>query len=115
MAIGGYVGALFGGPLGAVLGVVLGDKVERAAFKRPASRRKARRVRSPLSDAYAVLGAREGDSTDELKRRYRELAKRNHPDALRAQGLSEERIAKATERMSRINAAWAAIREARGL
>ena len=71
--------------------------------------------RNPLKDAYAVLGASENDSTDELKRKYRDLAKKNHPDALRAQGLPEEMVGKATERMSRINEAWAAIKEARGL
>ena len=69
----------------------------------------------PLADAYAVLGASANDSADELKRKYRELAKKNHPDALRAQGLPEEMVGKATERMSRINAAWATIREARGI
>ena len=71
--------------------------------------------RDPLADAYAVLGASAGDSADELKRKYRDLAKRNHPDALRAQGLPEEMVGKATERMSRINEAWAKIRAARGI
>ena len=71
--------------------------------------------RDPLADAYAVLGASAGDSADELKRKYRELAKKSHPDALRAQGLPEEMVGKATERMSRINEAWAKIKEARGL
>ena len=71
--------------------------------------------RDPLRDAYAVLGASANDSTDELKRKYRELAKKNHPDALRAQGLPEEMVGKATERMSRINEAWAVIKEARGI
>ena len=71
--------------------------------------------RDPLKDAYAVLGASADDSTDELKRKYRELAKKNHPDALRAQGLPEEMVGKATERMSRINEAWATIKEARGI
>ena len=71
--------------------------------------------RDPLKDAYAVLGAGENDSTDQLKRKYRELAKKNHPDALRAQGLPEEMVGKATERMSRINEAWTVIKEARGL
>ena len=71
--------------------------------------------RDPLKDAYAVLGASADDSADELKRKYRELAKKNHPDALRAQGLPEEMVGKATERMSRINEAWAVIKEARGL
>ena len=71
--------------------------------------------RDPLAEAYAVLGASANDSTDELKRKYRELAKKSHPDALRAQGLPEEMIGKATERMSRINEAWAAVKEARGI
>ena len=71
--------------------------------------------RDPLSEAYAVLGASEGDSNEELKRKYRELAKKNHPDALRAQGLPEAMVGKATERMSRINDAWATIKASRGL
>lgn len=82
---------------------------------RGGSRGAASAPRDALADAYAVLGASAGDSADELKRKYRELAKRNHPDALRAQGLPEEMIGKATERMSRINDAWATIRTARGL
>ena len=68
-----------------------------------------------LSSAYAVLGASADDSDDELRRKYRELAKKNHPDALRAQGLPEAMVGKATERMSRINEAWTAVKEARHL
>ena len=73
------------------------------------------RAQDPLADAYAILGVSASDGVDELQRKYRELAKRNHPDALRAQGLPEEMVGKATERMSRINAAWATIKEARGI
>jgi len=69
----------------------------------------------PLAEAYALLGASAGDTNDELKRKYRELAKRNHPDTLRAQGLPEAMVGKATERMSRINSAWKEIRAARGI
>ena len=68
-----------------------------------------------LSEAYATLGASPSDDADELRRKYRDLAKRNHPDALRAQGLPEEMVGRATERMSRINEAWAEIRAARGI
>jgi len=74
-----------------------------------------RAPRDLLAEAYAVLGAKRDDSDDELKRKYRELAKRNHPDALRAQGLPEAMVGKATARMSRINDAWAAIRKERGI
>ena len=72
-------------------------------------------VRDSLADAYAVLGASADDDAETLKRKYRELAKKNHPDALRAQGLPEEMIGKATERMSRINEAWTKIKESRGI
>ncbi|MBQ3289175.1 MAG: co-chaperone DjlA [Kiritimatiellae bacterium] len=72
-------------------------------------------ARDPLADAYSVLGAKATDDAEALRRRYRDLAKKNHPDALRAQGLPEEMVGKATERMSRINAAWATIKEARGI
>ena len=83
----------------------------------------ARRLRSGgeepqvdrLAEAYATLGASPSDNVDELRRKYRDLAKRNHPDSLRAQGLPEEMIGRATERMSRINEAWAEIRSARGI
>ena len=78
-------------------------------------RRRAAPVRDELQEAYAVLGASASDSPDELKKKYRELAKKNHPDALRAQGLPDELVGKATERMGRINAAWATIRSARSL
>lgn len=69
--------------------------------------------RDELAEAYTTLGARATDTADDLKRKYRELAKRNHPDALRAQGLPDEMVDRATARMSRINDAWAKIRSAR--
>ena len=50
-----------------------------------------------------------------MKRAYRELAKKNHPDLLRAQGLPEELVGKATEKMGRINEAWSVIKERRGI
>ena len=71
-------------------------------------------TRDELREAYAILGAKPSDTDEEVRGKYRALAKRNHPDALRAQGLPDELVGKATERMGRINAAWAAVRAARG-
>ena len=64
-------------------------------------------------DPYAVLGVDRSMSLEEIRRAYRLAAKKCHPDALRAQGLPEEMIGRATEKMSRINAAWEEIRRSR--
>ena len=119
IAIGGCVGSLLGGQLGAVLGAMLGHRFEQrmAGGRRRASgpRRQAaaEHRQDAVAAAYATLGASPADADDELKRKYRELVKRNHPDAMRARGLSEAEVGKATERMARLNEAWAAVCAAR--
>lgn len=66
-------------------------------------------------DPYWLLGCARTASDDEVRRAYRAQAKKYHPDLLRAQGLPEELIKRANERMARINAAWDEIKHARGL
>ena len=66
-------------------------------------------------DPYEVLGCSQSATDDELRRAYREKAKQLHPDVLRAQGLSDELISRASEQMARLNAAWATLRQKRRL
>jgi DnaJ like chaperone protein len=72
-------------------------------------------ARNDLADAYSQLGVSPSASDDEVKKAYRSLAKRYHPDTLKAQGLPDEMVARANERMSKINAAWSAVKKERGL
>ena len=71
--------------------------------------------KTPLQEAYELLGCRSSDPNDVLRRAYREAAKRHHPDMLRARGHSERQVQEACEMMSRINAAWEVICEERKL
>ena len=71
--------------------------------------------RDDMADAYSQLGVSPSASDDEIKKAYRALAKRYHPDTLKAQGLPDEMVARANERMSKINAAWSAVKKERGL
>lgn len=121
VAIGAGLGAFVGGPFGAVLGAALaydfGRRRERRAAAGAGWRQQFESARSgddSLRRAYATLGAEPSEPLDSIRRKYRELAKRNHPDAMRAEGLPEEMVARASARMARINAAWSEVRSARG-
>ena len=67
------------------------------------------------ADAYAILGVDESCSDAELKRAYRRMMSRHHPDKLVAKGLPEEMMRVATEKTREIRAAWDRLKEARAL
>lgn len=66
-------------------------------------------------DAYTVLGVTRDMTDDAIKAAYRKLIRENHPDQLMAQGLPQEAIDLATEKMAAINAAYDTIQKERGL
>ncbi|WP_417517021.1 TerB family tellurite resistance protein [Minwuia sp.] len=66
-------------------------------------------------DPYAVLGIEASATDAEVKSAYRELIKKNHPDRAMAQGMPEEFIAVANEKLAKINAAYDQISRSRGI
>lgn len=66
-------------------------------------------------DAYQVLEVDPKASDDEVKAAYRKLVRENHPDRLTAQGLPEEFIELANEKLAAINAAYDRIKRERGI
>ncbi len=66
----------------------------------------------PLDDPYAVLGVAPSAGMDEIKATYRRLVRENHPDRVIAQGLPQEFIDIAQEKMAAINAAYEKIERA---
>ncbi len=64
---------------------------------------------------YQELGCKEDDDFKHIKKSYRLLVKKNHPDYMQGQGKNEEEIKKTTERMQEINTAFAEIKRLRGL
>ncbi len=63
-----------------------------------------------VDGAYEVLGISKESSFDEVKKRYRELVRKNHPDILMGQGKGEEDIKKATLELQKINEAYELIK-----
>jgi DnaJ like chaperone protein len=70
---------------------------------------------SRLADAYDVLGVTATASDAEVRRAFRRLISKNHPDKLVAQGLPESMIAAAHERTQRILEAYETIKTHRGI
>ena len=67
------------------------------------------------SDPYKILGVERTISDDDLKRAYRALVRENHPDKLIAEGLPEELVELANEKLAAINDAYDQISADRGL
>jgi len=65
------------------------------------------------SDPYVILDVDPDVDDEELKRAYRKMATRNHPDALMARGVPLELQRLAVEKMAAINAAYAEVRDER--
>ena len=82
-----------------------------AAFERI----RASHAGSGAADPYAILGVAHNAGDDEVRAAWLALIRENHPDKLIAQGMPEDFIAVATEKMAVINASWDQIREQRGL
>lgn len=63
--------------------------------------RRRRQATKDTSDLYAILGVPFGADPADIKRAYRALALKHHPDKVAA---SERKAA--TERLAQINTAW---------
>jgi len=66
-----------------------------------------------LAGAYATLGVEPGSSEAEVKRAYRRLMNRHHPDKLISRGAPEEALKLASQRTQEIRRAYETITRAR--
>ncbi len=67
-----------------------------------------------VSNPYEILGVSRDDGEAGIKKAYRKLIHENHPDKLIAQGLPQEFIDLANEKMAAINGAYDTIKKQRG-
>ena len=77
---------------------------------------KARRTfTSDAEDPYIAMGMSRDASDEELRAAWLQLMRENHPDSLASRGVPAEFIARAGDKVARINAAWDQIKRERGL
>ena len=71
-------------------------------------------VHSSTDEAYKILGASPSDDLSAIKKKYRALVKKYHPDIIQAQGADEHYIQDATRKIQEINEAYEVIKKAKG-
>lgn len=69
---------------------------------------------APSQDDYRLLDVSHNVSKEDLKKAYRRMMHRHHPDRLSAQGKSEKDIKQATEKTQAIKSAYERICQAKG-
>ena len=66
-------------------------------------------------DPYVTLGVARSTSPEALRAAWKRLMRENHPDSLASRGVPADYVARASEKVARINAAWDRIKRERGL
>jgi len=84
--------------------------LDQAAFERVT----ALQMAGDHADPYRVLGVPRETPLPDIKAAHLKLVRENHPDTLIAQGMPEEMITVANEKLAAINAAYDRIRAERG-
>jgi DnaJ like chaperone protein len=96
-------------------GIARGFGLGRAAWDRATGASPNRRSSIGEDDPYATLGLPREASAEELRAKWKQLMRDNHPDSLASRGVPAEFIARASDKVARINAAWDRIKRDRGL
>lgn len=68
-----------------------------------------------LEKAYEILESKSDDSEEILKKNYRKLVKKYHPDIISGQGGTQSIIEEATKKLQEINEAYELIKKNRGI
>jgi len=69
--------------------------------------------KASIEDAYKVLGVSASDDMSTIKKAYRKLVRKYHPDIIKSQGKSEAYMQEATAKTQEINQAYEMIKAAR--
>ena len=66
-----------------------------------------------IADAYKLLGVNESDDMSVIKKAYRKLVRKYHPDIIKSQGKDEAYMQEATAKTQEINQAYEMIKDAK--
>jgi DnaJ like chaperone protein len=96
-------------------GVHRGLLLDQVSWDRAFGEKPRTPIQDDGEDPYQTLGVSRATSGEELRATWKRLMRENHPDSLASRGVPADFIARASDRVARINAAWDRIKRERGL
>ena len=95
----------------------LNDLLGKANYKNKDSHNhdKNKKTESTFNDPYEILHCSRSDTDEYIKKKYREIVKKFHPDVIYGKDLDEEFIRFAEAKFKEINRAYEEIKEERGI
>ena len=89
--------------------------LDQLAWDRALGEAPRRPMPTETDDPYLELGLTRSASGEELRATWKRLMRENHPDSLASRGVPADFVARASDKVARINAAWDRIKRERGL
>jgi DnaJ like chaperone protein len=89
--------------------------LDKVAWDRAFGEQPRRPIDVDADDTYLELGVSRAATGEELRATWKRLMRENHPDSLASRGVPADFVARAGEKVARINAAWDRIKRERGL
>jgi DnaJ like chaperone protein len=89
--------------------------LDQLSWDRAFGEARRRPARVDDDDPYIELGLTRAASGEELRATWKRLMRENHPDSLASRGVPADFVARAGDKVARINAAWDRIKRERGL
>ena len=77
-----------------------------SGYYKQSSSNSKRNAKPQEKDPYEVLGVSQNATFNEIKKKYRELVKKYHPDILMGQGADDKIVQDGTRKLQEINAAY---------
>jgi DnaJ like chaperone protein len=89
--------------------------LDQGSWERASGSRTRTRTSVDDDDPYKVMGLQRGVSDEVVRATWKRLMRENHPDSLASRGAAPEFVARASDKVAGINAAWDRIKRERGL
>lgn len=107
------IGTVFGFPTAQTKSYILGDQASYHTEEKRSELKKESKFKDPLTESLEILGCTSSDSDEKIRKNYRELVSKFHPDKIISKELPQDFVDFATKKFTDIKAAYDLVKQNR--